>query len=280
MTSIDEVFGEGDHAAGSRIDGWQADAIEFLTELVSVRRQEVFFSRQLEVQHEDRWFHWVTNRALRTLIKQGLLRSEVRTLADRGRVTLMWHHSYRYYRRDAARVVELINEYADPNIGAALGLQAELLVLEGFAKHQFVMRGREARSFGAKLWTRTGHDLDFIFERDGIGYGVEVKNTLGYMPHDELLTKIDMCTALGLRPVFAARMLPRSWVSEVVAARGFALILKYQLYPWAHRELARRVSREFGLPVDAPRSLADGTMERFVRWHTSHPVISDKDSHP
>jgi hypothetical protein len=30
--------------------------------------------------------------------------------------------------------VNLVEEYADPNIGAALGLHAELLILEGFIK--------------------------------------------------------------------------------------------------------------------------------------------------
>jgi hypothetical protein len=62
-------------------------------------------------------------------------------------------------------------------------------------------------------------------------------------------------------------MIPKSWINELVKAGGFALILKYQLYPWSHRELAKRVANELNLPVDAPRALADGTMARFLRWH-------------
>jgi hypothetical protein len=89
-------------------------------------------------------------------------------------------------------------------------------------------------------------------------YGVEVKNTLGYMDYEEFQTKIRLCQFLGVRPVFAVRMLPRTWIRELIAVGGFALVLRYQLYPWTHRELARRVARELGLPVDAPRSLADG----------------------
>lgn len=180
---------------------------------------------------------------------------------------MFWHHSYRYYRRDAARVVSLLNEYADPNIGGALGLQGELLVLEGLARQQFLMLGRETRRYGSKEWNRTEHDLDFVFVRDGIGYGVEVKNTLGYMDHNELLIKIEMCQHLGPRPLFAVRMLPKTWINEVIQVGGFALIMKYQLYPWAHRDLARRVRDTFGLPVDAPRSLQEGTINRFLRWH-------------
>lgn len=76
-----------------------------------------------------------------------------------------------------------------------------------------------------------------------------------------------MSKVLGLRPLFAARMLPKAWIKEIVDAGGFALILKYQLYPVTHRELARRVSKEFGLPVDSPKALQEGTMDRFERWH-------------
>jgi hypothetical protein len=34
--------------------------------------------------------------------------------------------------------------------------------------------GEEANSYGGKMW-HTKHDLDFIFERDGAAYSVEVK---------------------------------------------------------------------------------------------------------
>lgn len=40
--------------------------------------------------------------------------------------------------------MELVNQYSDPNIGTALGLQGEALILEGFARIEFVMKGRDA----------------------------------------------------------------------------------------------------------------------------------------
>ena len=129
------------------------------------------------------------------------------------------------------------------------------------------MRGRETRSFGGRIWDRSDHDLDFIFERDGLAYGVEVKNTLGYMDYKELTVKVELCRQLGLRPVFVVRMMPKSWMYDLIEAGGFGLILKYQLYPWTHRELGRHVARELGLPIDAPRAIQDGTMVRFLRWH-------------
>ncbi len=72
---------------------------------------------------------------------------------------------------------------------------------------------------------------------------------------------------LGIFPVFVARMLPRVWIDEVRRAGGFALIMGWQLYPPTHRELAKRVRSELGLPVDAPRALMEGTVKRFTDWH-------------
>lgn len=116
-------------------------------------------------------------------------------------------------------------------------------------------------------WAETEHNLDFIFERDGRAYGVEVKNTLSYMDRKEFEIKIRLCETLGITPVFAVRMLPKTWAYELISRGGYAMILKYQLYPWAHIELARRVARELSLPVDAPKALAEGTMNRFETWH-------------
>jgi hypothetical protein len=166
--------------------------------------------------------------------------------------------------------MELLNRYSDPNVGAALGLNAEFLTLDGFARHRFLMLGRNTRELDGRVWTRSNHDLDFIFERDGVRYGVEVKNRLQYIEHEELETKIRLSQYLGLRPVFAVRMLPRTWVWEVGQAGGFSLVMKYQLYPWTHRELAREVRETLGLPVDAPRALQDGTMQRFLKWHSAN----------
>ncbi len=160
-------------------------------------------------------------------------------------------------------------EYADPNIGAALGLHGESMVLEGFARSEFVMRGRNTQGYGERRWRESEHNLDFFFERDSVVYGVEVKNTLGYMDYEEFQTKVRLCKFLGVRPVFTVRMLPRTWIKELVDSGGYAMILKYQLYPW-HRELAKRVARELGLPLDAPRALEEGTMARFLRWHAKN----------
>ena len=230
--------------------------------------EAVFFSRQIEILFEGRFFHWITARALRNLIEAGRVRMEIRKLPSTGgAIHLFWNRRYRYYRRAADEVVQLVSEYADPNVAGAIGIHGEGMVLGGFADSEFVLKARETSEWRGRRWTRTNHDFDFIFERDGVAYGVEVKNTLGYPAHDEITIKVAIAKFMRVTPVFVARMLPKTVINEIWKAGGFALILKYQVYPYSHRALAKRVAKELRLPVDSPRRLSEGTMKRFTDWH-------------
>ena len=71
-------------------DPIERSARESIQEFINANRQRVFFSRQLEVQNEDRFFHWITNRAIRDLESEGLLVSETRRLAAGGSIKLLW----------------------------------------------------------------------------------------------------------------------------------------------------------------------------------------------
>lgn len=248
-------------------DPQEIDARESLKGFFDDNREQVFFSRQLEVQNENKYFHWITNRAIRDLEGGGYIRSETRKLSTGTSIKLVWHKGYRFYKRSARHLVQLVEEYSAPIIGATLGLHGEMMILEAFARNQFLMEGREVREYKGKIWSGTGHDLDFIFERNGVTYGVEVKNTLGYMDRREFLTKIQICQSIGVRPLFVVRMMPKTWIHELNLAGGFALILKYQLYPWSHHELAKKIAAELNLPVDAPKAIEQGTMVRFLKWH-------------
>ncbi len=44
------------------------------------------------------------------------------------------------------------------------------------------------------------------------------------------------------------------------------MIMRYQLYPWTHKGLADRIRDQLGLPVDTPKRIQDGTMQRLENW--------------
>lgn len=232
--------------------------------------EAVFYSRQLEVMFENEYFHWVTNRALRRLVDERRIISEPRKLDIGSEIKLLWHNKYRFYKRSAAEVFGLVNRYTNAATDGTLGLQGEHLMLAAFARGKYVLTGEEANEHQGKVWTETKHNLDFIFENNGIAYGIEVKNTLGYLDIEEFVTKVKMCIYLGIKPVFAARALPKTWADALIQAGGYAMIMRYQFYPWTHMELAGEIRDKLHLPIDTPRRIEAGTMQKFWNW-TENP---------
>lgn len=254
---------------GIKLDKYEINARKELETFFKneANKEKVFYSRQVEILFEDKYFHWITNRAIRELIETGKLKKEEVKLKNGSNVHVIWHPTFRYYKRSMKQLVNIMEDYSDPNLSVAIGLNGEALILEGFAVNEFICKGREANEFNGKKWNESNHDLDFIFSRDGLYYGIEVKNMLGYMDHDELKIKLKLCKYLGLRPIIVARMLPKNWIDEINRNDGYAMILKYQLYPISFKELAKKVHNELGLPTDAPRRLNEGTMVRLLKWH-------------
>ena len=245
----------------------EGQAVDALRAMFTARPKDVFTSKQLQVLLEDRFFHWITGRALKVLEEAGEITIDPRTLSFGGPINLIWHRRHRYPLRQAKEIMALVEKYSDATFTSALGQNGELLVSDGFGRFGFMQRGRNVREFGDKRWIETDHDLDFLFEKDGRTYGVEVKNTLSYIHDGELRLKLRLCAHIGVLPVFVVRAMPGIWFREVSDQGGFTLMLKHQLYPYGHRALAVEVQAKMGLPVDAPRALQDGTIQRLVNWH-------------
>lgn len=131
----------------------------------------------------------------------------------------------------------------------------------------FMPKARKVQTWRDRQWDETDHDLDRVFERDGIAYGTEIKNRLDYIERDELEVKLRMCEHLELTPLFIVRMAPKSYIEQVRQAGGYTLLVEWQLYPFGAMELAQHVRGELLLPADCPARIADGTVQRFLKWH-------------
>lgn len=258
----------------AKVDQAQKKARRKIEKYFKENKDAVVYSRVLEVRLEDDFFHWITNRAMNELVEEGELKKEPRKLSTGTPVNIVYKKENRYYKRSANRIMKLAEEYNRPEITSEIGERGELLVQDGFARFGFLQTGREANKYNGKEWTETAHNIDFIFERDGKTYGVEVKNELGYMDKDEIDTKIRLCKHLEIIPVFVVRMFPKSWIDEIRQKGYFSLIMKYQLYPRYLSDLAGRLKEEFGYPIGTPRRLEDGTIQRFMNWHNKSLVKS------
>lgn len=171
-----------------------------------------------------------------------------------------WPRRHRYARRQIAETLNLIAEFSHPEFTRAVGHHGEILADAGFAQIGFRIRQKKVREVDGRRWVATNHDLDRLIERDGVRYGVEIKNQLAYIDLEEFEIKLAMCSYFGVKPMFIARMMPKNYINEARLAGGFSLILGNQHYPLMAEGLARRVRGVLQLPVLSIRELPDTTM--------------------
>jgi hypothetical protein len=222
----------------------------------------------MQVLFEHDYFHWITDRALTELAAEGIIGEETEPMPVIRHITFYRARTHRYWKRQAEEIKRLVGQFSTPEFTAAIGAQGEQMFDAALPRFGFMPTGTKVRNYRGKEWTKTRHNLDRIFERDGIAYGAEINNTLKYIPSDEFRIKREMCSFLGLKPLFIIRYAPKSYNYEVFKEGGFTLIFKYQLYPHGQKGFADEVKGRLGLPVDAPVRIYDGTVQRFLNWHT------------
>jgi len=243
------------------------DAKEAFKNFFARENKAVFYQRQLQVIFEADFFHWITAHALAELAEEGSIASDRLPLPATGSIILYRAKRHRYWKRQAGEIIELVSRFSEPAFTRAVGEQGEIMFDAALPVAGFLPTARKVRSYGGKEWTETKHDLDRVFERDGISYGSEIKNALSYIDREELYVKLRMCKHLGLRPLFIVRMAPKNYIHDVEQEGGFTLVFKYQLYPFGEKTFADKVQQRLQLPTDSPARISDGTVKRFLNWH-------------
>ena len=226
----------------------------------------VYYARQIEIWLEKDFFHWITKRALNELAASKQVGFTIERL-EHHKAHFYYPSRHRYPRRQIREIIGLIPEFSDPTFTRAVGHYGEILVESGFARTGFRILQQKVRAVDKRSWKETNHDLDFLIERDGIRYGVEVKNQLGYIDQTEFQTKLKMCGFWGVRPMFVSRAMPKSYIYEVYQAGGFSMLTDNQNYPLLADELAKRVRRTLQLPVGVIQRFPNTALIRFERWH-------------
>ena len=229
--------------------------------LFRAQPERVFYERQIQVLSERRFFHWITGRALGELAAEGRIGTALAPLIGPINVRFYWSTRLRYWRRSAEAVRRLVARYSRPEFARAVGQHGETMFDAALPTGGFMPRAKDVREYEGRKWEQTAHDLDRVFERDGVRYGVEIKNTLPYIDRRELQIKLAMCEALGLRPLFIMRSAPKSYIHQVNQAGGFVLRFDWQLYPFGYEAFAEEIHEKLGLPVDCPRAIETGSRE-------------------
>lgn len=198
-----------------------------LLEFIEGNPDEVFYEMQLEVLFEDRYFHWITSKALAELRDSRKIGSSIEPLREISRIRFYFHIKNRYWKRKASEVRKLVGQFSDPAFTSALGNQGEMLTDAALPSVGFLPKARNANEFGgiqwnvlSTTWIESSKKMEFSTARK-LRTACRTFRKLSSTP------KLQMCETLRLRPLFIARMMPRSYVFELFKRGGFALLMKF-----------------------------------------------------
>jgi hypothetical protein len=234
------------------------------------RRKMPYYVGQLECIFEKHFFHWITYSAIGLLISEGFLQDKGTTIAGNP-VKFVYRANLPDRNVDShiKSAANILNIVWDEEMSRIRGRHLEALVKAELRANDFTIVGTHIKSYKEKEWTQTEHNLDFIAElNNGQAIGLEIKNTLPYIPRSEFDIKREMCRFLGIRPVFAVRWLPKSYIFELYKEGGFGWLFEYQLYPLGYERLCEQIKKRLAFPSMVMTELPPRSQKIFSDWTT------------
>jgi len=280
-------------STSSSNDIWFKKACNGILKLLS--KIKVATERELKVRLEGEPFPgkpgpfpWIVRRALDYLIQEGKVkRHGYRGRRRIGKGVPMAFYSLAQTSYSEIEQLILIKRRISADISNVLtgeapaSFHAEDLFLDAFIKLDFKLHGRDVSEFkGLKVKSVNGKkppDLDFVVERDGVIYGVDVKNWIRYEygSRGEILHKVRLAKQLRLVPFIVARYIDREITNKVIYEhQGLVYEYKNLLLPFTMRSLAEDCKKYMGYPVLAVEELPEDMLKRLEDIH--HRYLSKK----
>jgi hypothetical protein len=233
-------------------------------------KDSVFYKKQIQVIFEDQYPHDVTGKAVNELLEEKFLKEESRAFGKNMHTIFVWRRNIRYVATMIKEKIKIIAKFSDDEVNHGVGKYAEILFSHMFENNRFTIVDRNTNSFKGNTWRKSDKELDFIIEREGINYGVEVKNTFDYMPQDEFDEKIEMCRFLGLLPAFPLRCPSEQQYALMKTVDGLALKFKTRVFPPGNQKLVTDIWNHFRLPVYIWEKIPPPIEAVFLNYHHHH----------
>ncbi|MEM3713300.1 MAG: hypothetical protein QXR97_07180 [Thermoproteota archaeon] len=258
---------------------------EILAEVQVATERELKVRLERDPVSEKRWgirgyFPWTVGFALQGLINRG-----VKKLGYRGRVRLGSGTPSAFYSLNETQyshVEKLIQEkrkltyYVNALIteGGVAAAHAEELFLDGMSTLNFNCLGRDVSEFRGRKVASSGSgpppNIDFVMEKNGITYGVDIKNWIKY-ERDTVLKvkqKVDVAIQLNLVPFIIARYVDDDTMYREIIKRG-GLVYRFWdlLIPSSFYSLAAQARDLLGYPVTATDVLPDLMGSEILNLH-------------
>lgn len=161
-----------------------------------------------------------------------------------------------------------IRRYSDEKIVKMIGDHLHDLVRAELRAHNFQIEAEgNVKEFEGKEWSESEHSLDIIAKHrtKELTIGVEIKNERYPTSKSEIITKIKMCEAFGIVPVFATRWLEmhRKVIEE---SGGLLWQFKKQFYPRGYEKFVEIIRKRFKIPVQVAGNLPPEAIREIEEW--------------
>jgi len=208
---------------------------------------------QIKIFLEEKYFHWITENAINELYCEGKLRRRRRRVGEQ-KLTFYFLPEFSYAEVSPKINLEipLITKYFD--ISQMAGYHAEDLVEKALKKAGYIVVSKNSTYFQGKMWPyKEKGDLDFIAygKFEDRWYGIQVKNKLRYPDPGDIYSFFDVNKYLGLTPWFIARMLPKTYIWNIIRSGGFVSLYPQGrwLLPENCKQLGEKIEQELGVPT-------------------------------
>jgi len=160
-----------------------------------------------------------------------------------------------------------ITKYSNKKVTKMVGDHLHDVVKAELRAQGFEIRGEKTKKYQGKEWPKTNETLDIIAKHRtrNLTVGIEIKNMLYLVPISEIISKIEICNYLGIKPVFACRWL-EPHRNELVKRGGFLWQFKKQLYPRGQENLVEALRKRFKFPVEVSSELPPVSIKEFKSW--------------
>jgi hypothetical protein len=268
---------ESDYPEPLERDEYTENAMVAVEEVIATQR--VVTGREVKVRLEDKFFPWVTGRALESMVENGRI-VKVGLPGRKGRK--FTKNFYTLPDFDYNDIVGEIQEKRSVSMEVNAMLTghapatffAEDLFERAFNSLGFEIVKRDASEYnGRKVTSVEGKqppNLDFILRRDGVVYGVDVKNWIRYEfnTRKEVILKVSLALQLQIAPFIIARYVDKDAIyTEVISKGGICYPYRTLLFSPNFASLARRANSLLGYPTMALDRLPTFKVQRVDFLH-------------
>lgn len=166
-------------------------------------------------------------------------------------------------------------------VSGAMGHYAELLWWRAFKRNGWILYpDTEEGPFAVNTYggrrASTNNDIDFIAEKDGILYGVEIKNGLVYP--DDLFWKFLVASELDTIPLFIARWLNPAHVPLIKELGGEPIVYRDAIYSITYGQFIEEARKLLGVHIMTLDEVDDNYFIRKVEivYNAVKSQLTDK----